>query len=196
MQKKIIMNEEEEYIEFSSHDLEAIQAGIKEELFEIKQYVLQKAPIMLLFNRKIMRLRDLIAIQSDLFPDELNENYSRTELTPYESDEVNALFSIYFANKNKLKHAFISTSYLHEAIGLMEQMCANEKLFGELFHFLEVPDDGVVSKEPDPMDVHEAIQELMKMQLKTIDDVKNHTKDIPTTLLSEMKRLSLLAKKY
>lgn len=190
------MSDDDEYIEFSSLELEAIRTGIEEELFDTKKYVLQKAPIKTLFTRKISRLNDLISIQEDLFPQDIQKDIPEIVLEAYTSTQLDKLFTAYFANKNKLKHVFLATKSLHQAIYLMEKMCVNEKEIGCLFSFLAVEESSIVSKEPDPMEIHDAIQETIGKNILTLLDVKNNVNDLPITLLNEMKRLFLLSKKY
>jgi hypothetical protein len=187
---------DDEYIEFSAYELEAIRAGIKEELFEVKKYILQKAPIMGLFKRKIQRLQSLIEVQTDLFPDDVNNHVDSLTVNLFNQTEINTLFAIYFANKNKLKHALSLTESLSESIDLITKLCENEKNLGQLFSFLEVNEEMIVSKEPDPMDIHAWIQQITQQQIRTLEDVKNRTNELPIDLLNEMKRLFLLAKKY
>src|SRR5690554_2362301 len=100
---------EEEYIEFSAEELEAIQAGITEEFFEIKQYFIQKPPIQKMFTRKLNRLQELIDIQQDLFPDEVVLASDEVELIPYTTTNLNELFDSYYANKNRLKQKMFAS---------------------------------------------------------------------------------------
>jgi len=106
------------------------------------------------------------------------------------------LFNAYYINKNTLKQRLFATFSIEELSLLLKEMCENEKTFANLFDFLEIDEQLIVSKEPDPMDIHEAIKEASDKKIHTLADVKNNTNKLPFTLLKEMKRLLLLSKKY
>lgn len=188
--------DKEEYIEFSTEELNAIRAGIVEEVFEIKQYAIQKPPIDKMFNRKLKRLSDLMDIQRDLFPEEVIEKGNSITLLPYDKTLLETLFTTYYLNKNKLKQHMFASNSLSEVYVQMEEMCANEKNFGRIFNFLEEDESVLVSKEPDPMRIHELIKESALNHIFTLEEVKKNTNIIPMELLNEMKRLHLLFKKY
>jgi hypothetical protein len=188
--------DKEEFIEFSTEELQTIREGIVEEAFEIKQYAIQKPPIVKMFNRKLKRLSDLIDIQQDLFPEDVVEKGDSISLLPYNQELLEDLFTTYFSNKSKLKQRMFASQSLSEVYAIMEEMCANEKEFGSVFNFLEEDESIIVSKEPDPMRIHELIKEIAESQTITIDKIKNSTNILPIELLNEMKRLFLLFKKY
>lgn len=186
----------DEYIEFSAEELQAIREGIVEEVFEIKQHAIQKPPIAKMFSRKLKRLNDLMDIQQDLFPEDVIKKQESISLIPYNQDLLEDLFITYFSNKNKLKQRMFISQSLSEVAELMDQMCENEKTFGNIFTFLEEDESVLVSKEPDPMRIHELLKELSENQRITLDEVKKNTNILPMELLNEMKRLFLLFKKY
>ncbi len=187
----------EEYIEFSQNDLDAMRAGIAEELFEIKQFAVQRTPVLKLYQRKMERLEVLIEIQNDLFPEDvvlpLTEEIT---LLPYNQATVLELFTAYFSNKNKVKQRMFGSQSVVEVLKLLHQMCVVEKEFGRIFDFLEVDETVLVSKEPDAMLVFDLLKETTEKGIKTLEDYKINVNNLPNALLNEMKRLSLLAKKF
>lgn len=187
---------EDEFIEFTAEELEAIREGITEEVFEIRQFAIQKVPVLKMFQKRIERLEELLEMQRDLFPGEVVPCSVLPVLVPYDHLSLADLFNAYYINKNTLKQRLFATFSIEELSLLLKEMCENEKTFANLFDFLEIDEQLIVSKEPDPMDIHEAIKEASDKKIHTLADVKNNTNKLPFTLLKEMKRLLLLSKKY
>lgn len=187
---------EEEFYEFTLEELQAIRAGIKEEVFEIKQFIISKAPIYKLYSSRIARISELAQIQKDLFPNDVIQPTVSPEIKSFEGNELRSIFNTYFSNKNVLKQKFFAAKSLDEMADLMEKMCQNEKTFADLFVIPSMEEGKIVSKELDPMDILNSIGEAEEKGICTIEDVKNAVNELPYILNGEIKRLLLLSRKF
>lgn len=185
---------DEEYLEFTTEELDAIREGIAEELFEIKKFALTKTPILKMYQKRIERLEELSEMQQDLFPDEVVEARELPGIQ-LRNENVKSLFQSYFAAKNELKHRISNTNSLNEMRKLLMSSCSLERLMGKYFSEID-GGEVVVSKEPDPMEINQAVNYLDELNLRLLEDVKNNLNKVPNNLLNEFKRLSLLFNKY
>lgn len=190
------MQEEEEYYEFTLDELKEIKEGIREEIFEIKQFIIGKAPIFKLYSSRIKRVEELSAIQKDLFPQDVISPKEQKPILPYEGNDLLSLFNVYFGNKNQLKQQFSASKSLDELSLLMNEMCQNEKTFACLFQLPEMEEGKIVSKELDPMDILQSVKEAAENGIRTLDDVQNKRNELPYILNGEIKRLLLLGRKF
>lgn len=190
------MEEEEEYYEYTVEELQEIRAGIKEEIFEIKQFIIGKAPIYKLFKSRIHRVDELAQIQKVLFPEEVIEMPTLPETKVFEGTHLKTIFNTYFVNKNVLKQRFFASKSLDELSALMEKMCENEKTFADLFDLPNREEGKIVSKELDPMEILHSIDEAEKIGIQTIEDIRNEVNELPYMLNGEIKRLLLLSRRF
>lgn len=187
---------EEEYYEFSQEELSSVREGITDEIFEIKNFCIQKVPVLKLFEKRIERVEELAQIQKDLFPEEVISPLEGIDLMPFATNNLRQLFNTYFSNKHKLKQRLFGSQSLTEIAQMMRLMCENEKQFAHTFNDVGLEQGQIVSKELNPMDIIASVDEAEKNDIYTLDDVKNKLSKLPFILNGEIKRLLLLNNKF
>lgn len=182
---------------FKTSELEDIKEIYEQEIFELKQFFLSKAPISKLFKGRISKLLKL----QEAF-ERVKSSDAKLEIDFSEPKENSNLLDSYLsfqAAKNNLR--LLITNELDGAnlIQWVEMLIQLEKHNAKQWYSereLEETDDIIVSKEPNPIDIFEAIKEYQKQGGFTLQQIKDLENNPPNVLVQEMKRLSLLFKKF
>ena len=194
------MTQQEAFDYFKSSDEEEIEEIYEEKLFEYKKFFLSKVPVDKLFRGRISQLVQLqAAYTAAMASDEKKIAFTLSEfsLLPEQYDLLSVFFSAYQKVKNELKQKISRSSQANELIVLAEALVSLEKEYAKAWYSEIVTDESViVSKEPDPMYLLESIRRFEESGGKTIDDLKKSGAEAPGLLFNEMKRLSLLYKKF
>ncbi len=112
-------------------------------------------------------------------------------------ESILEIFKDFQKAKNELKRLISNAGSAEELVGLAEALVALEKENASHWEVaLESEEDIIVSKEPDPMYLLEAIQAYRAKGGETFGQLKKLENNPPELLLQEMKRLSLLFKKF
>lgn len=194
------MTQQEAFDYFKSSDEEEIEEIYEEKLFEYKKFFLSKVPVDKLFRGRISQLVQLqAAYTAAMASDEKKIAFTLSEfsLLPEQYNLLSVFFSAYQKVKNELKQKISRSSQANELIVLAEALVSLEKEYAKAWYSEIVTDESViVSKEPDPMYLLESIRRFEESGGKTIDDLKKSGAEAPGLLFNEMKRLSLLYKKF
>jgi hypothetical protein len=165
-------------------------------IFEFKQYFLSKTPIFKLFESKISKLENIGNAYNFLSnsTDEINEtkleyNGSQTEIL------INYLH--FQEKKNSIKTKISNSQNAFELVSWVKNLIELEKINAQDW-YSEVKIDAniLVSKEPNPMEILEGIKIYNQNGGQNFNQLKNLENNPPEILIQEMKRLSLLFKKY
>lgn len=167
-----------------------------ERLFEYKQFFLSKTPIRKVFEAKLDKLRQLNEAYLTLTQAASNYKISVPQESVNFSDEVLTAFKQWETYKSQFKQQLMTAFEAHR----IEEVVINflvvvdaYRLKWETNHEIEVEIE-TLSKDADPMYVLEAIKAFnLQGGIYFHDIVKLGNNSF---LLKEMKRLSLLSKKY
>lgn len=180
----------------NSADIEDVFDRYEEILFETKNYFIQKIAIEKLFSRKIAYLKEVEQAVFTLTNTTSNSPV-KVEIQAIEEVEIQAQFKAFQAQKNKLKTQLFQSDSASEIREIANFLVKLEKENARVWAIeMEKDDSIIISKEPDPMQILEAIQDYQSHGGKTFMQLKNLENNPPQVLIHEMKRLSLLFKHY
>ncbi len=182
---------------FKTSDQSEIEEIYEQEIFELKQFFLSRAPIAKLFKGRIAKLNKLQAAF-----EEINSNQIKSDFEisfPENSIYLLDSYTNYQAVKNKIRLLISNELNGVNLIPLVQKLIDLEKDHAKQWSILddsELDETVVVSKEPNPIDILNAINEYQLKGNKTLEELKRNENNPPIVLIQEMKRLSLLFKKY
>lgn len=176
---------------FSFESEDEMQDGFDQEIFEIKQFLLQKPVLFLTSKSRVKRLNELSLIANYFGLN--NENIHSIPFT-LSSD----LFSLtdlnaYLNWKAQWKTAVSSAISPNEIIARITESFATDLIVGNhLAKYQWMGDIPVIGQEPDPMLVRSFIQEATKNNWLTVKDWNKNQKLLDSAYILLLKRLSLL----
>jgi len=179
-----------------SFDEEDLIDLYEEKIFEFKQYFLSKTPIFKLFESKLSKLEKIGKAYNFLNNQTFELVEIDLEFTSFQ-DDVLSSYLHFQAQKNQLKTRISNSNDAFETIHWVNQLVALEKSNAEIwFSEIEIDANILVSKEPNPMEILEGIKIFNQNGGMNFDQLKKLENNPPEILIQEMKRLSLLFKKY
>lgn len=168
----------------------------EDRLFEYKQFFLSKAPIRKVFVSKMDKLKQMEEAYFVLSNSEVSANSINAQTTITFSDEVLKAFTQWELFKSQFKQQLMLSNDGQSIIKTVTDFLSVVDLYHSKWYTDEEIDIEIetLSKDPDPMYVLEAIKDFNSQGGVYFDDIlKMNTNSF---LLKEMKRLSLLSKKY
>ena len=182
---------------FKTSDIEEIEELYEQEIFELKQFFLSRAPIAKLFKGRLTKLKKL----QDAF--ELVDSSHVKNVFKFDFPEGNEnlldSYKVFQETKNKIRLQISNELNGSNIFQLVEVLIKLEKHNAESWSVIEdfVEDESViVSKEPNPIDILNGIYAYQQLQGETFQQLKRNENNPPNVLIQEMKRLSLLFKKF
>lgn len=168
----------------------------EEKIFEFKQYFLSKTPIFKLFESKLSKLKKIGNAYSLLT--NINIEFTETKLEFNGSQiEILANYLHFQEEKNRLKTKMSNSENAFELVSWVKNLLELEKMNAQnWFSEIEIDANILVSKEPNPMEILEGIKIYQQNSGFNFDQLKKLENNPPEILIQEMKRLSLLFKKY
>jgi len=167
-----------------------------ERLFEYKQFFISKTPIRKVFESKLVKLKqmhDAYCLLTNMPIVEVeNKQYNVVQF----SDEIKSAFSEWERLKSQVKQELTIANHalqLIQTISWYLSIVDTYRLKWYTEELIEVEIDQL-SKDPDPMEILQAINDFEQSGGKTFEDILKMRSNI--YLLKEMKRLSLLVKNY
>lgn len=184
------MTQEEAYLFFSINDLDDLEDAYEEKLFEHKQFFLSKAVIPSVFLKRLEKVEILENAYASL--NEETKQVQHFSVDPFEAHpNIETHVQRYQVGRNQLKLFLTQAQNGQEIIQLVTEMIRLEAKFIAAWDWDETS-PVLLGKEPDPMDVWREI----KVFGGTFEELKQNQNDAPIILVNEMKRLSLLFKKF
>jgi hypothetical protein len=172
-----------------------LQDAFEFQLFDYKKHLLALAPIEKLITPKLKKIKQLQEAYLTL-GGEIDE-ITITMFDPVIPTEyLLESYSIYQNVRNGLKRSIASSSSYEEIENFCQYLVAYEKMYASCWFTDEVNTSEIVSKEPDPMEVLQAIRTYNENGGKTFEDLKWNKNNPPEVLIKERNRLSLLATKF
>jgi hypothetical protein len=168
----------------------------EEKIFEFKQYFLSKTPIFKLFESKISKLEKVGNAYNILTNIKVEFTETKLEFNGSQA-EILANYLHFQAEKNRMKTKISNSENASETIHWVHQLLDLEKINAKIwFSETEIDANILVSKEPNPMEILEGIKIYQQNGGINFHQLKKLENNPPEILIQEMKRLSLLFKKY
>jgi len=192
------MNYQEALLFFPCTENDDLFELYEEKIFEYKQFFISKIPIKKVFlakEKKMLQMNEAYMVISKNY---FNLNNSISNSYTLTKDILDC-FNLYQKHKNELK---IKLSICSNALEISEvihfQISLEELYIEEWAHSFqenETSTEGIIlSKEPDPMTLLNAIKEFNLAGGITFEDIRLKRNISPELLINESKRLSLYRK--
>jgi hypothetical protein len=168
----------------------------EEKIFEFKQYFLSKTPIFKLFESKLSKLEKIGNAYSLLTNSKVEFTETKLEFNSSQA-EILANYLHFQEGKNRIKTKISNSENAFELVSWVKNLLELEKMNAEhWFSEIEIDANILVSKEPNPMEILEGIKIFNQNGGTNFNQLKKLENNPPEILIQEMKRLSLLFKKY
>ena len=188
-------------------DISEVEARESELLFDAKQFFTKQPIIRQVFQYRITKLKHqfeaiLIVTNEPKRIGELevrSESQNENENEDGDGDEKQNLidqFNAFQAEKTTLYGSIYSSKSINELIGYVEQLLEAYDGFLELWDWpFEGDSNVIIGKEPDVMDVLNAIKQLEESGIFTIEDLYHRIECCPVVLKNELLRMRALKKR-
>jgi hypothetical protein len=186
-------------------DLSEVESRKSELLFDAKQFFTKQPIINQVFHHRITKLKhqyEALLIVTDE-PERIKQLQVRVESQNGNEDEdedgnhyLIDQFNAFHAEKNMLYGSIYSAKSIVELIGYVGQLLQAYDSFLELWDCpLEADSNVIIGKEPDVMDVLNAIKQLEELGIFTIGDLYQRIECCPVVLKNELLRMNALKKR-
>lgn len=188
-------------------DLSEVEVRKSELLFDAKRFFTNQPIISQVFHHRITKLKhqhEALLIVTDE-PERIKQLQVRGESqngNEYEDGNENQKhnlidqFNAFHAEKNMLYGSIYSAKSIVELIGYVGQLLQAYDSFLELWDCpLEADSNVIIGKEPDVMDVLNAIKQLEELGIFTIGDLYQRIECCPVVLKNELLRMNALKKR-
>lgn len=195
------MTQQEAKLFLKTEDLDDVQDRWEEELFEIKRFLLTSTPIPKVFESKLARLKkyhEAYEVLSGIKTEQENGVIEEGLFTF--SDDVEEAFHELYKWRTHYKKAIHTTDNVCEIEKIIKQWLKLEGKYlfkWELAESIHIPEAVIQSKEPDPMELLQAIKVWKNsVDSSTFQQLHNDFSFLPEKLRIEVKRLTLLSNYY
>lgn len=185
------MNKSEALLYFPVSEEDSLEDLYEQKVFEWKNFFVHRFPVTKLFTAKCVQL----SFQEEAY--ELLSGERHVPELPVFPDEfpsnLEAAFHQFQEERNRFKALLFQAESLSQILALVGMMPKMTRGYAQVWDFPHEKLDGVVvSKEPDPMDLLEALHEAKELGVEEVSQVGH----LPEThlVLQESKRLSLWLK--
>lgn len=190
------MTKEEALKYLEIEDPDDLDDAYEEQLFGFKQFLLSKAPIAKLYEGRIRKLQKLEQ-SYNLLTGTAAPQPGSIDLPEIGSPDILEAYLAFQKARNELRRDIANAVSAPQLIVLAQALAALEKHHASHWNDMsETDEEVIVSKEPDPMYLLEAIKAYRSTGGETFEQLKNRENNPPELLIQEMKRLSLLFKKF
>jgi hypothetical protein len=164
----------------------------EERLFEFKQFFLTKPVILKVFNAKIERLRKFeTAYRFALKSDDNKELHETLKPSYFQTNNILTCFNNYQEIKNEFKKSILQINNSDKLILLIDHFLKSTLNYINKWENVEIEDEILISKEPDPMELLTAIKVFNSKGGFEFHDIVLKQNICPKILMIESKRLSL-----
>ncbi len=181
---------------FRTTEFEEIEEIYEQEIFELKQFFLSKAPIAKLFKGRLDKLKRLQEAYECVNSSQLQTQHQ--VVFPTENTNLLESYQAFQTVKNNIKLLLSnelngrSIAFLVNLLIDLEKQQAQKWFSSELI----LDESVIVSKEPNPIEILDGIKQYQLQGGQNLEQLKRFENNPPNVLIQEMKRLSLLFKKY
>lgn len=163
-------------------------------LFEQKQFLSNRMPISKVFNSRISRLKKMD--EAFVFFGGQKREPAKIEvpLSACINDSIHESYQVFQQNLNQIRLTIFKASNVTELVSSIDQLFKNQIEFARKFEPLDYPIEiqPIVSKEPDAMEIIQAIQSANKIGITKFNELSQLPAD--NILVQEANRLSLWLK--
>jgi hypothetical protein len=162
-------------------------------LFEQKQFLSNRMPISKVFNSRIARLKKID--EAFVFFGGKNEAaLDELKLLVYDNDSIYESYQVFQKNLNQVRLSIFKASNVTELISTIDVLFKNQIEFARNFPTINqsLEANPIISKEPDAMEIIEAIQSATKIGITKFNELSQLPAD--NILVQEANRLSLWLK--
>lgn len=164
----------------------------EERLFEFKQFFLMKPVILKVFNAKIERLRKFeTAYRFALKSDDNKELHETLKPSYFQTNNILTCFNNYQEIKNEFKKSILQINNSDKLILIIDHFLKSTLNYINKWENVEIEDEILISKEPDPMELLTAIKVFNSKGGFEFHDIVLNQNICPKILIIESKRLSL-----
>jgi hypothetical protein len=168
--------------------------AFEERLFELKQYFLTKPLISKLYRSQSEKIVHLCQAAYHFGLEIHQDSLVVSEQWGGFTGEIVHDYLAFEKHRSSFKERLMKTSDGGRIAQLVDQLLKIQEEYLALWP--EIKGEGVIlGKEPDPMELLSGIKELQKIGIYRFEQLNNQMLEIPSVLLNEWKRLSLLSKK-
>ena len=188
------MTEKEIELYFPYNKEDNIYDLYEERLFEQKQFFLTKPIISRVFNAKVEKLKKFEIAFRKLSNQNLSSIKTKNEQFFVFTKEEKSILNVYnqYQNiKNQFKLLILKANNSIEIIELIEEILEVTREYLSLWPKVDVEEDVIISKEPNPMDILSSIKEFNLINGFEFSDIIRFQNKCPKPLQLESKRLSL-----
>jgi hypothetical protein len=171
-----------------------VEDAFEERLFELKQYFLTKPLISKLYRSQSEKIVHLCQAAYHFGLEFHQDPLVISEQWGGFTGEIAHDYLAFEKHRSSFKECLMKTSDGVRIAQLVDQLLKIQEEYLTLWP--EIKGEGVIlGKEPDPMELLSGIKELQKIGIYRFEQLNNQMLEIPSVLLNEWKRLSLLSKK-
>ncbi len=186
----------DEAIQLLGGELDYIEDFFEEQVFLIKNQIIQSLSIKKLIEPKLKKINFLFNAYQLLIGEEITDNIEKLDIN-LDDDSILNTVSTYQLLRNKLKLILLNAQSFHNIEYVSNALIELELLYArKWYEDTELPKDILVSKVIDPMQLLYDIKIYASAGGYTFDDLKKAKNYAPKSLIVEKNRLSLLLSKY
>jgi hypothetical protein len=184
-------------------DISEVEARKSQLLFDAKQFFTKQPIIRQVFQQRITKLKRqyeaLVIVTNEPEQIEAVDEGKENQFEKYIQNAKHNLidqFNGFQAEKTKLYGSIFSSKSIVELIGYAEDVLQAYDDFLELWDWPYEGDANVlIGKEPDVMEVLNAIKQLEKLKIFTIGELHQSKESCPEVLNNELLRMQALKKR-
>lgn len=182
---------------FKTSDIEEIEELYEQEIFELKQFFLSRAPIAKLFKGRLNKLKKLQDAFELVDSSQVKRDFKFD--FPKENDNLLNSYKAFQESKNKIRLQIsneLNGSNIFQLVEILVNLEKHNAKHWSVNDDFEEDESVIVSKEPNPIDILNGIYAYQQLEGETFHQLKRNENNPPNVLIQEMKRLSLLFKKF
>lgn len=193
------MTKTEASIFFSAQEGDDLHDLFEERLFDFKRFFISNAPLKKVFDSKAQKLKQIH--QAYLILSDSTEIQQEDSVTNFDFNFSNNILEAFGQKekiKGQLKNDILKSENVNTILFYAYKLIELQESYNQNWNtiiFTEEPIDVPISKEPDPMELLQAIQEFNKIGGVNYSDMNTLRELVPDTLMKEAKRLYLHQKK-
>ncbi len=186
-------------------DISEVKAREDELLFDAKRFFTKQPIIRQVFQHRITKLKHqfeailIVTNESERMRELEVRGESQNEKENEDGDEKQNLidqFNAFQAEKTTLYGSIYSSESINELIGYVEQLLEAYDGFLELWEWpFEGDSNVIIGKEPDVMEVLNALKQLEQLAIFTTEDLYQRIECCPVVLKNELLRMHALKKR-
>ncbi len=185
------MEKAEAKIYFPEADATSLEEQYEDKLFEWKQFFVHRFPVAKLYKAKLKKVSQIEAAYTSL-AGEVHDPSTVAFYNDY-SNNLKSAFLQFEQQRSRFKQMLFQCTSLSDIVALVESFLISVSLYAESWNIEGLDTEGVlISKELDPMDLLNALNEAEKLGILFKNDLSKLPDD--HLLIRESKRLSLWVK--